>query len=138
MTTTYTTAKYNYHADGMLPTNHLAIWVFGSNMAGVHGAGAAKVAEDLFGAVRGRGEGVTGEAYAIPTKDDSIRTRPLHHVKASVDMFIAYARSNLHHTFFVTRIGCGLAGYKDEQIAPMFKGAPGNCDFPEEWREWVE
>lgn len=110
------------------------IFVFGSNLAGRHGAGAAKAAYDEHGAVYGNGVGRQGSSYAIPTKDRQIKTLPLDKIKPHVDEFIEYAKKHPHLTFLVTRIGCGLAGYKDDDIAPMFKGAPDNCLLPEGWR----
>lgn len=100
------------------------IFVFGSNLSGIHGAGAAQTARIKFGAQNGEGEGVTGECYAIPTKDYGIRrTLTVAEIKPYVDQFIRYARYRQQLTFLVTEIGCGLAGYKPEQIAPLFKDA---------------
>ena len=114
------------------------IFVFGSNEAGRHGRGAALFARENYGAVYGEGIGITGHAYAIPTKDKFIRTLPLEKIKLYVDDFLKFARENRHLPFFVTRIGCGLAGYKDWQIAPMFKGYPENCIImPEEWKPYI-
>lgn len=112
----------------------MEIFVFGSNLAGRHGAGAALFARHNFGAVYGKGTGLQGLSYAIPTKDQNIRTMPLPDIKEHVDNFIAFATDNQWMTFNVTRIGCGLAGYTDDQIAPMFKGAPINCKLPQGWR----
>lgn len=109
------------------------VFVFGSNLAGRHGAGAAKFAIQHRGAIYGKGEGRQGNSYGIPTKDGNIRTLPLEEVKRGVDRFLDYARENPCVTFQVTKIGCGLAGYTEEQIAPMFKGAPDNCELPEGW-----
>lgn len=109
------------------------IFVFGSNLAGRHGAGAAKYARQHYGAIYGQGIGLQGDSYAIPTKDYNIETLPLSEIKRYVDMFLAFARSNPKLEFQLTRIGCGLAGYKDEQIAPMFVGLPRNVIVPEEW-----
>jgi len=109
------------------------IFVFGSNLAGRHGKGAAADARRLHGAEYGVGEGRTGNAYAIPTKDHRLMTRPLDDIRASVETFKAYARDNASLTFHVTRVGCGLAGYRDHQIAPMFFDAPDNCVLPPEW-----
>lgn len=109
------------------------IFVFGSNLAGRHGAGAALHAKNAWGAVYGVGEGRTGNAYAIPTKNAHIKTRSLEDIAKSVATFIGYARMHPKETFQVTRIGCGLAGYKDEDIGPMFKGAPSNCILPPGW-----
>jgi hypothetical protein len=109
------------------------IFTFGSNLAGRHGKGAALFAWKNHGAVYGQGVGPQGNAYAIPTKDASIRTLPLVKIKPYVEDFITYARANPTLKFQVTRIGCGLAGYKDSDIAPMFKGVPPNCEMPTEW-----
>lgn len=126
-----------FHKDGTLPMNG-EVWVFGSNLAGIHGAGAARVARECYGAEYGVGFGVTGNTYAIPTKDRNIETMPLEDIEPYVALFVRHATEHQETQFFVTRIGCGLAGYRDEQIAPMFKGAPDNCNLPEKWREYVE
>lgn len=110
------------------------IFVFGSNLAGRHGKGAALHARQKHGAKYGVGFGPTGNSYAIPTKDEHLRTLPLWHVALHVAVFIAYARDHPAIDFEVTRIGCGLAGYTDDQIAPMFAGAPANCHLPDGWR----
>jgi hypothetical protein len=111
------------------------VFVFGSNLAGRHGRGAALEARRRWGAVYGVGEGLTGRSYAIPTKDHGLRTRGLADIQASVDRFIAFAREHPEYLFQVTRVGCGLAGYQDHQIAPMFASAPDNCELPEGWRK---
>lgn len=113
------------------------IFVFGSNEAGRHGKGAALFARQNHGAVYGQGIGRTGNAYAIPTKDLNIRTLPLFRIEQHVLDFIEYAYDHPELTFNVTRVGCGLAGYRDEDIAPLFKGAPDNCNLPDEWKEYV-
>ena len=113
------------------------IFVFGSNLAGRHGAGAALFARKCHGAVYGVGCGRTGDAYAIPTKDENLKTLPLIVIRTEVEYFKLYARDNPDLTFNVTRIGCGLAGYKDEDIAPMFKNSPDNCLLPSEWKEII-
>jgi len=114
------------------------IFCFGSNLAGKHGAGAAKYAREHCGAIYGHGEGLQGTSYAIPTKDGKLRTLPLTSIRQYVENFLAFARVCLKSfpdmRFFVSRIGCGLAGYSDEDIAPMFKDAPDNCELPEGWR----
>lgn len=112
----------------------MKVFVFGSNLAGRHGKGAALTARMEHGAQPGVGEGLTGSAYAIPTKDERLRTRALADIRASVDRFLAHALANPAATFMVTRVGCGLAGYQDHDIAPMFAGAPANCELPEGWR----
>lgn len=110
------------------------IFVFGSNLAGVHGAGAAKFARENHGAIYGQGVGLQGESYAIPTKDENIETLPLHRIFPFVVHFLYFAAQHPEMTFNVTRIGCGLAGYSDKNIAPMFRGAPQNCVLPDGWR----
>lgn len=109
------------------------IFVFGSNLAGRHGAGAALFAQKFYKAQPGVGEGLTGSSYALPTKDKAIMTRPLPEVKASIATFVAFAEQHPELLFKVTRVGCGLAGFTDEQIAPCFLGAPPNCAFDPEW-----
>jgi hypothetical protein len=109
------------------------VFVFGSNRAGIHGAGAALTAKKKYGARQEVGEGLQGSSYAIPTKDERIKTLPLDDVRKGVERFLAFARSRPDLTFFVTRIGCGLAGYRDEDIGPMFGGAPQNCELPDRW-----
>lgn len=104
-----------------------AIFVFGSNEAGVHGAGAARYAHQNCGAIWGQGFGLAGRSFAIPTKDRKIETLPLSEIAKHVGWFIAIARTMPEENFLVTRIGCGLAGYTDDQIAPMFRDAPDNC-----------
>lgn len=109
--------------------------VFGSNHSGIHGAGAARHALIDWGAIMMQGCGRQGMSYAIPTKDGHIETLPLDQIKPHVDVFVQYATDHPELTFLVTRIGCGLAGYSDDQISPMFKDAPQNCVLPEGWRK---
>lgn len=96
------------------------VFVFGSNLAGRHGGGAARAALNRFGAVWGQGVGLQGQSYAIPTMQGGVET-----IKPYVDEFIDFARSHTGFKFYVTRIGCGIAGFKDEEIAPLFKEASG-------------
>jgi hypothetical protein len=110
------------------------IFVFGSNLAGKHGKGAALCALRERGAIYGQGVGRQGQSYAIPTKDENLSTLPLIRIQVYVHQFKRYARENPELTFQVTRIGCGLAGYKDEDISPFFVDAPENCKLPEGWR----
>lgn len=94
------------------------IFVFGSNLAGHHGGGAARVAFDRFGAQWGQGEGIQGQSYAIPTMQGGVET-----IKPYVDRFLDLAYEWDQNTFLVTRIGCGIAGFTPEQIAPLFDRA---------------
>ena len=94
------------------------IFVFGSNLAGHHGGGAARAANIKFGAEWGVGVGLTGQSYAIPTMQGGVET-----IKPYVDEFIRFAQANPELKFLVTRIGCGIAGFRDEEIAPLFHKA---------------
>ncbi|MCR5423745.1 MAG: hypothetical protein K6E93_03165 [Bacteroidales bacterium] len=96
------------------------VFVFGSNLAGMHGGGAARAALRHFGAVMGQGVGLHGQSYAIPTMQGGVET-----IRPYVDDFIDFARQHQELTFLVTRIGCGIAGFRDEEIAPLFKAALG-------------
>lgn len=113
------------------------IFVFGSNEAGVHGAGAAYHAHRHHGAEWGVGVGRTGNAYGIPTKDTKIKTLPLHVINEYVLDFLEYAGAHPELNFNVTKIGCGLAGYTNEDIAPMFEDAPPNCRLDPAWVEII-
>lgn len=110
------------------------IFVFGSNLSGRHGAGAAIVARQFWGAVYGAGAGLQGNSYAITTKNKSLKSRSLFNIEVDVLDFIIFAKAHPELIFLVTRIGCGLAGYSDADIAPMFRLAPDNCVLPEEWK----
>jgi len=110
------------------------IFVFGSNLAGRHGKGAALYARQYHGAIYGRGVGLQGASYAIPTKDHNIKTLSLHTIENHVRDFKEFAKNHPEMTFQVTRIGCGLAGYTDSVISPMFINAPANCILPIEWK----
>jgi hypothetical protein len=94
------------------------VFVFGSNLAGMHGGGAARVARIRFGAVWGQGIGLQGQSYAIPTMQGGVET-----IRPYVDDFISFAMEHRELFFYVTRIGCGIAGFKDEEIAPLFAAA---------------
>ena len=111
-----------------------SVYVFGSNLSGRHGKGAALHARTHFGAVDGKGVGLHGASYAIPTKDHALRGLPLDQIAHYVGQFIEFAAGHPGMAFQVTRVGCGMAGYSDKQIAPLFAGAPKNCQLPDEWR----
>lgn len=106
------------------------IFVFGSNLAGIHGRGSALHARKLFGALQGVGEGRMGSSYAIPTKDKFMRSLSLDEITVHVQIFLTYAREHSDLTFYMVEIGCGLAKYTPEDIAPMFKGYPSNVKLP--------
>ena len=94
------------------------VFVFGSNLSGMHGGGAAATAHRCFGAVWGKGVGLYGQSYAIPTMQGGVKT-----VKPYVDEFIKFAKNHPELRFLVTKIGCGIAGFREEQIAPLFAEA---------------
>lgn len=96
------------------------VFVFDSNLAGMHGGGAAYIAFKQFGAVMGCGVGLRGQSYAIPTMQGGVET-----IKPYVDDFIAFAKEHPELFFCVTRIGCGIAGFRDKEIEPLFKEALG-------------
>ena len=114
------------------------IFVFGSNLAGRHGKGAALEALNRHGAVYGQGQGRQGNSYAIPTKSAFLKLLPLWRIRKEVKFFLVYARHMTDLTFHVTAIGTGLAGYSHEDIAPFFVGAPKNCVLPEEWKPIID
>ena len=111
------------------------IFVFGSNLGGMHGGGAAHAAYNRFGAVWGQGVGLQGQSYAIPTMQGGVET-----IKPYVDEFIAFAQTHPELKFLVTRIGCGIAGFRDEQIAPLFAAAidQDNIILPREFVDAIQ
>lgn len=126
-----------FHKDGSAaPAGH--IFVFGSNLIGAHMGGAAHAAHNHYGAAWGASQGRTGHAYAIPTVDATVMNRlPLPAIEQAVERFIEYAQARPHLQFFVTRIGCGIAGHLDADIAPMFRNIPANCSLPDTWEPFV-
>lgn len=94
------------------------IFVFGSNLEGAHAGGAARLANQKFGAKWGQGIGLQGNSYAIPTMQGGVVT-----IKPYVDEFLEFAKNHPDLTFYVTKIGCGIAGFKEDEIAPLFKEA---------------
>ena len=126
--------KYNrrYTPDRISELKENEIFVFGSNLEGSHDGGAAKLAYNRFGAVWGLGTGIQGRSYAIPTMQGGVET-----IRPYVDAFIQFAKQNTTLTFLVTRIGCGIAGFRDEEIAPLFEDALDleNVILPKEFVE---
>lgn len=111
------------------------IFVFGSNLAGMHGGGAARAAYKKFGAIWGQGVGLQGQSYGIPTMH-----RGVNRIQPYVDEFIIFAEEHPEMHFLVTRIGCGIAGFTDEEIAPLFRRAMKleNVSFPESFWKYLE
>ncbi|MBR5035294.1 MAG: hypothetical protein IKX71_08300 [Bacteroidales bacterium] len=120
------------HIDSLAPNQ---IFVFGSNLAGQHAGGAAWAAFNKFGAVWGQGVGLQGQCYAIPTMQGPVST-----IKPYVDEFIRFAAQHPEYEFLVTRIGCGIAGFKDKEIAPLFAAASDleNVALPESFIEILQ
>ncbi|MBP3823184.1 MAG: hypothetical protein J6I36_07180 [Bacteroidaceae bacterium] len=108
------------------------IFVFGSNLAGAHGGGAARLAYNRFGAIWGQGVGLQGQSYGIPTMHGGVEA-----IKPYVDEFIAFAKEHQELKFLVTKIGCGIAGFTIEEIAPLFREAIDveNVILPEDFVE---
>lgn len=125
----------NYTPENITSLAPDEVFVFGSNLQGHHAGGAARVAYQKFGAVMGQGVGMQGQSYAIPTMHGGIRD-----IKPYVDDFIELAREWDQTTFYVTRIGCGIAGFKDEDIAPLFDEAYDlyNVRLPESFARIIE
>lgn len=115
----------------MNPSSVIPVFVFGSNLAGRPGKGAALWARQHRGPIYGQGVGRQGNAYAIPTKDHRLQVLPLSVIEAYVADFLDYARQQPDTVFELTPIGCGLAGYRSEQIAPMFVDTPVNVRLPD-------
>ena len=115
--------------------NENEIFVFGSNLGGMHGGGAARAAYNRFGAVWGQGVGLQGQSYAIPTMQGGVET-----IKPYVDEFIEFTQAHPELKFLVTRIGCGIAGFRDEQIAPLFAAAidQDNIILPREFVDAIQ
>lgn len=114
------------------------VFVFGSNLAGRHGRGSALEAARNWGAVYGVGVGRRGNSYAIPTKDANLRVIPLDQIEQHVSEFVRYAWNHPTDQFRVVAIGCGLAGYTPDVIAPMFQAAPPNVKLPPEFRRVLD
>lgn len=110
------------------------IFVFGSNMAGHHGGGAARIAYQKFGAVWGQGVGAQGQSYAIPTMFNTVQE-----IKPYADEFIKYARQHPQNRFLLTRVGCGIAGFSDSEMSRLFKAAADlpNITIPREWMKYI-
>ena len=115
--------------------NENEIFVFGSNLEGSHGGGAAAIAARKFGAIWGQGVGLQGQSYGIPTMHGGVSA-----IKPYVDEFIEFAKNNPQLDFLVTRIGCGIAGFREEEIAPLFENATSleNVYLPDTFWDIIE
>jgi hypothetical protein len=112
------------------------VFVFGSNLSGRHGKSAALEARKYHGAIYGQGVGLQGRSYAIPTKDAGLKPLSLLLIESYVEDFVAFTLKNSNLSFYVTPVGCGLAGYQHWQIAPLFSQA-NNCLFPLVWKPYL-
>jgi hypothetical protein len=131
---------FQFHVNGTLPSeDDRWCFVFGSNTRGLHGAGGAKVARDKYGAVMGQGDGFSPSltSYAIPTKDKYLNVLTLDVIKQYIDKFVEITHAYPQVKFFITAVGCGLAGYKHSQIAVLFKDCNNNCSFPDVWKTYL-
>lgn len=111
----------------------MRIFVFGSNLGGRHGKGAAYHAKLHHGAIQGQGEGLQGQSYAIPTKDRYLNVLDLKTIYWYITLFIEFAREHPEMDFDVTPVGCGLAGYDQSDIKPFFHNPPPNVHFTKDW-----
>lgn len=116
------------------PDDPNAVFVFGSNEAGYHGGGAARAARVEYGAEMGTAFGHTGRAFAIPTMTEDLQPLALIAIAGYVNRFLAIAQRRPQYTYYLTPIGCGIAGFTPAQIAPLFAAAPVNVILPEEFR----
>lgn len=125
---------YDENKRPQLPKN--LIFVFGSNLAGRHGKGAALTALNRYEAVLGQGCGLQGQSYGIPTKDEYLKTLPLDAIKPHIKTFVEFTKQTESFFFYLTPIGCGLAGYQPKDIAPLFKGVE-YCWIPDSWIPYI-
>lgn len=117
------------HIESLTPGE---IFVFGSNAQGAHGAGAARTAYEKFGAVWGQGSGLQGQSYGIDTMSG------FEILQREVADFVSVARQHPDLTFLLTPVGCGIAGYSAQDVAPLFRDAPGNVELPDQFRAVIE
>ena len=131
--------SYSYHNENTttaLPEN--TVFVFGSNLAGQHDDGAARVAAHYFGALKGVARGWMGQSFAIPTLNEHLQSMPLSQIAHYVNDFKIYTQNHRNNRYFITALGCGMAGYKVSEIAPLFKGISDNVILPESFKPYVD
>ena len=112
------------------------IFVFGSNLAGKHNGGGAKIALEKFGAIYGEGVGFQGQSYAIPTLDANFQKIDLTEIRFYIDLFFQFAYNHPQYEFLVTKIGCGIAGYEVSEIAPLLLNPFKNIILPKEFTDF--
>jgi hypothetical protein len=133
----------HYHPDGSAPTPGDWIFVFGSNSLGQHYGGAARFAHERFGAPMGEARGLRGSSYAIATceRPGTPGSFTIEQVAEQVQEFVGHVQANPDKRYWLTRVGCGLAGFGDSRVAPLFKELASlgeRVSFPEDWEIWVE
>ncbi|WP_104469938.1 A1S_2505 family phage non-structural protein [Acinetobacter indicus] len=130
---------YEYHENELRTSlDENQIFVFGSNLAGVHKAGASKQAIEFFGAQTGCGKGMSGKSYAIPTANQKLKPLPLADIQRYVEEFKKYVLDHPKLVFYILPIGCGRVGYQAEDIAPLFIGISKNVVLPHQFVEIIE
>lgn len=125
-----------FHQDNILPSGAWT-YVFGSNLAGKHARGTARIARVNFRADFGCGLGPTGHAYALATHGSNLKALALATVEQHILSFLRHARANPTQDFFITRVGCENGDFQDDQIGPLFASAPDNCSLPDRWKIYV-
>jgi hypothetical protein len=131
------TQRLKFHPDFTIPKGDDWIWVFGSDAVGRSAKGDAKVAHVNFKASYGVGSGLTGKAYAIPTKDKHLSPLPLAEVAVAIGVFLDYARTHPKLRFFVSRADFAACGHPAEELGPLFALASVNCSLPNAWRHFL-
>ena len=129
--------KYKYHTEND-PATSDEVYVFNSNLAGLHREVFSSVASSMFGAQTGVSVGYVGNSYAIPTKDRFIRSLSLTQIKKHVADFIAFTNAHPEMKFYVVRLDLGTHEFKPYHIAPMFAGCARNCRFPVQWKPFLK
>ena len=126
-----------FHNEGRIAQSGW-VWVFGSNVTGIHAAGEARMAKNNFGAVYGVSEGRMRDSYAIPVKSKNLQSLPIPTLQDNVARFFEHVKSCPRERFYITKVGCGTGEYKDELVAPLFMDAPPNCSFSADWKHHLE
>lgn len=127
-----------FHKNGTKPLDG-EVFVFGSNLAGIHGAGAALLAKQEYGAVQGKGFGFYGQSYAIPTKNENIISLDMFSITAWVEEFIKFVNEHPEKNFFLTAVGCGLAHKSHKEMSELFTPLRNhdNISFPDVWEKYL-
>ncbi|MEB3766364.1 hypothetical protein [Acinetobacter sp. MD2] len=131
--------NYQYHDESIIKNlNDDTIFVFGSDLAGKHSEGAARIAQQFFGALHGVGRGWSGQSFAIPTLNEHLQPMLLAQIQHYIEDFKIYTKQHPNTHYFITALGCGQAGYQTSDIAPLFRGISSNVTFPESFQPYIE